>query len=93
MPENALLLSADFTSLYPSIPHEDDLPALYAKLEDRKDKKVPSENFTKMAEFVLKNNYFEFDGDITVKIPVRLWELNSLHNMHVFSRIWLRLIF
>jgi hypothetical protein len=25
---------------------------------------VPSENFTKMAEFVWKNNYFESDGDI-----------------------------
>ena len=89
-----LLVTADVTSLYPSIPHDDGLRALYAKLEERKDKKVPSENLTRMAEFVLKNNYFEFDGDIYCQNSgTAIWELNSLHHMHVFSWIWLRLIF
>jgi hypothetical protein len=76
-----LLVTADVTSLYPSIPHDDGLRALYAKLEERKDKKVPSENLTKMAEFVLKNNYFEFDGDIYCQNSgTAIWELNSLHH-------------
>jgi hypothetical protein len=48
VPENALLVTADVTSLYPSIPHDDGRRALYAKLEERKDKKVPSEDLTKM---------------------------------------------
>ena len=46
VPKNALLVTADVTSLFHSIPHDDGLPALYAKLEERKDKKVPSENLT-----------------------------------------------
>ena len=32
VPENALLVTADVTSIYPSIPHDDGLRALYAKL-------------------------------------------------------------
>ncbi|CAB4043783.1 Hypothetical predicted protein, partial [Paramuricea clavata] len=34
VPENALLVTADVTSLYPSIPHEDGLRALHTKLEE-----------------------------------------------------------
>ena len=64
VPENALLVTADVTSLYPSMPHKDGLQALYTKLEERKDKKVSSENLVDLAEFVLKNNYFEFNSDV-----------------------------
>ena len=64
VPENALLVTANVTSLYPSIPHEDGLRALYTKLEERKDKKVSSENLVDLVEFVLKNNYFEFNSDV-----------------------------
>ena len=42
--ENALLVTADVTSLYPSIPHEDGLRALHTKLEEREDKTVSSES-------------------------------------------------
>ena len=81
--ENALLVTADVTSLYPSIPHEDGLRALYTKLEERKDKKVSSENLVDLAEFVLKNNYFEFNSDV-----YHLWALNLLLRMHVYLWIW-----
>jgi hypothetical protein len=38
--ENALLVTGDVTSLYPSIPHEDGLRTLHTKLEEREDKTV-----------------------------------------------------
>ena len=53
--------------LYPSIPHDAGLKALYKKLE-RSDKKVPSADFVGMAEFVLKINYFEFDSKFKQQI-------------------------
>ena len=64
IPENALLVTADVASLYPSIPHEDGLRALYTKLEEREDKTVSSESLVNLAEFVLKNNYFEFNSEV-----------------------------
>ena len=45
--------------LYPSIPHEAGLEALYEKLEERVEKKIPFSDLVNMTEFVLKNNYFE----------------------------------
>ena len=48
--------------LYPSIPHDAGLKALYGKLEERSDKKVPSADLVEMAEFVFKNNFFEFSS-------------------------------
>ena len=47
-------------ALYPRIPHNAGLNKLYKKLEERSDKKVPSADLVDMAEFVLKNNFFEF---------------------------------
>jgi hypothetical protein len=66
--ENALLVTADVPSLYPSIPHEDGLRALHTKLEEREDKTVSSESLISLAEFVLKNNYFEFNSDVYCQI-------------------------
>ena len=48
--------------LYLRIPHEAGLKDLYEKLGERKGKKIPSSDFVNMAEFALKNNYFEFDS-------------------------------
>ena len=58
IPDNALLVTADVAGLYPSIPHEAGLRALKEVLDRREDKKISTEGFVKMAEFVLKNNYF-----------------------------------
>ena len=68
VPSNAILVTANVVGLYPSIPHEAGLEALYEKLEERVEKKIPSSDLLNMAEFVLKNNYFEFDSKVKKQI-------------------------
>ena len=65
---NAILVTADVVGLYPSIPHDSGLKALYEKLEERNDKSVPTADLVNMADFVLKSNYFEFDSCIKQQI-------------------------
>ena len=65
---DALLLTANVAGLYPSIPHETGLQALKALLERRKDKKIWTNDLVKMAVFGLKNNYFEFNGELKYQI-------------------------
>ena len=57
---NAFSVTADVVGLYPSIPYEAGLEALYEKLEERVEKKIPSSDLVNMGAFVLKSNYFEF---------------------------------
>ena len=57
-------MTADIVSLYPSIPHTAGLVALRDALDNREAEKTPTEDLVKMAGFVLKNNYFEFNGSI-----------------------------
>ena len=68
IPKDSFLVTADVVGLYPSIPHEAGLNALYEKLEQRSDKKVSSTDLVNMAEFVLKNNYFQFDTKVHQQI-------------------------
>ena len=42
--------------------------ALSAKLEEREDKRIATEDLLQMARFVLKNNFFEFDSKIKQQI-------------------------
>ena len=65
---NAILVTTYVVGLYPSIPHEASLEALYEKLEERVEKKIPSSHLVNMAQFVLKNNYFEFDSKVKKQI-------------------------
>ena len=58
------MVTADVFGLYPSIPHDAGLEALGKVLDNRKNKKISTDDLTKMAEFVLKNNYFEFNGNV-----------------------------
>ena len=51
VPPNAVLVTAD-------------LKALHEKLEERNEKSVPTADLVNMVDFVLKNNYFEFDSCI-----------------------------
>ena len=70
IPEDAFLVTADVVVLHSSIPHDAGLKALYEKLEERSDKKkVLSADLVEMAEFVLKNNFFEFDSKVKQQIP------------------------
>ena len=54
--------------LYPSIHHDAGLKALYEKLEERSDKKLPSADLVDLIKFVLKNNFFEFDSKVKQQI-------------------------
>ena len=68
IPDNALLVTLDVVGLYPSIPHEAGLRALKEVLDRREEKKISTEDLVKMAEFVLRNNYFEFNGQVKYQI-------------------------
>ena len=83
IPPNAILVTADVVGLYPSIPHDAGLKALYEKLEERTEKKIPSVDLVEMAEFVLKNNFFEFETKIiqqlsvvSLLLPIRVYLLS-----------------
>ena len=64
----SILVTADIVGLYPSIPHEAGLKALERTLNNRTNKKVSTEDLVKTAEFVLKNNYIEFNGKVNQQI-------------------------
>ena len=68
IPENAILVTADVVGLYPSIPHEAGLKALREVLDNREQHTIPTSELLMMADFVLKNNYFEFNGQIKQQI-------------------------
>ena len=50
------------------MPHEAGLRALKEVLDRREEKKISTEDLIKMAEFVLRNNYFEFNGQVKHQI-------------------------
>ena len=58
------MVTADVTALYPSILHDVGLKALREVLDNRDEKKIPIEELVQMAEFLLKNNFFEFNRQI-----------------------------
>ena len=66
--DNAILVTADVVGLYPSIPHEAGLRALREALDKQDKKCIPTEDLVKMAEFVLKNNFFEFNSKIKQQV-------------------------
>ena len=54
----------DVIGLYPSISHETGLEVLRKRLSERDSLKVPTEDIVRMADFVLKDNFFEFNGEV-----------------------------
>ena len=73
--------------LYPSIPHEVGLQTLYEKLEERANKKIPSTDLVKMAEFILKKNFFEFETKIIQQISVTAIGTKFAPHMRVY--LWI----
>ena len=53
IPDNAFLVTADITTLCPSIPHNVGLKALREVLDKREQKKIPMEILIQIAEFLL----------------------------------------
>ena len=62
--QDSILVTAYVVGLYPSIPHEVGLKALEKGLNNCTNKKVLTEDPVKMAKFVLKDNYFQFNGKV-----------------------------
>ena len=62
------MVTADVLGLYSSIPHEAALETFRKALDNRENKKISTDDLTKKAEFVLKNNYFEFNGKVMKQI-------------------------
>ena len=60
IPEGAILVTADVIGLYLSISHGSGLEALRKILNERDSPK----DIVRMTEFVLKNNLFEFNGEV-----------------------------
>ena len=81
IPSNAVLVTAGIVGLYPSIPHDAGLQALYEKLEERAHKNIPSTDLVEMAEFKLKNNFVEFEIKSFSKFLEQPWELRLPHQM------------
>ena len=63
IPGGAILVTADIIGLYPSRSHW----AGFEKLSEKDSPKVPTEDILRMADFVLKNNVFEFNGEVKRK--------------------------
>ena len=67
IPEGAILVTADVVGLYPSIPHTEGLEVLHKQYDKFLQKKLPTEDI-KMADFLLKNNFFEFNSKFSQQI-------------------------
>ena len=64
IPRDAIMVKTDVVGLYPIIPHDAGLEALRKALDNGENKKISTDNLTKMGEFVLKNNCFECNGKV-----------------------------
>ena len=62
------MVTADVVGLYPRIPHEAGLKTLEKALNNGTNKKCSTKDLVKMAKFVLKNNYVEFNGKVKQQI-------------------------
>ena len=68
IPEGSFLVTADVIRLYPSILHNEGISTLKQKLEEQPSTKIPTNGLVKLAEFVLKNNLFEFNDKVKQQI-------------------------
>ena len=59
------MVTAAVMTLYPSIHHNVGLKPVRVVSEKREQKKVTNEQLVQVAEYVLKHNFFEFDGRFT----------------------------
>ena len=66
--ENVILVTADVVGLYPSIPHKARLKTLKNALEKRDQNNIPTKKLISVAKFVLKNNFFQFNGFVKQQV-------------------------
>ena len=88
IPSNPILVTADVVGLYSSIPHDSGLKALKSILDKRKNQNIPTADHIKITEFVLRNNYFEFNGKVTADISNSNWnKMRPYLCLHIHGRI------
>ena len=68
LPQDAILCTIDVVGLYPSIPHDEGLEALRTALNSREIQSVSTDTLVELADLVLTNNFFEFNGDFFKQI-------------------------
>ena len=59
MPDDVILCTIDVVGLYPNIPHDERLIAMWKAQDLRKDERILTESLIELAKCVLKNNIFE----------------------------------
>ena len=63
-PESSKLVSFDMVVLYPNIRHEERIDIMRTFLNEGSDKPISTESLCRLAEIVLKENYFELGDEI-----------------------------
>ena len=66
--EGAILVTADVFGIYPNIPHVLGFQSVSQRLNETGICKVPTEEIISITEFILKNNYFEFNEKVYEQI-------------------------
>ena len=61
--EGEFMFTMDIVALYPSVPREKTKQAMRENLEQRKSKKIPTEDLLELGEMVLRSNEFLFEGE------------------------------
>jgi len=61
-PEGATLITIDVVGLYPHMSHNEGLEGIRKILNMTTNQEIPADDIADLAELVLKNNKFEFDG-------------------------------
>ena len=69
LPNEVILVTLDIASLYTNIPHDRGLEALDVYLKDRDNTIIPPNEFLiGLTAFVMKKNYFMFNGDFYLQV-------------------------
>ena len=88
IPGNALLVSFDVVGLYQHIPHEG-VEIMRRFLDKREDQSVSSESLCKLANIVLKHNYFELRKDVCHQILGTATRAKfTPHYVNIFMLAW-----
>ena len=59
VPEGSFLITTDVVGLYLRIPCKEGILALKNKSQEQTSSKIPSNDLVKLAEFLLKSNFFK----------------------------------
>ena len=62
------MVTENVVGLYSSISHDSGLETLRKAFDNWENKNISTDNLTKMAEFILKNNFFEYNGKVKKQI-------------------------